>query len=183
MLQRIGGPYLIATQIGIVVVHDGYFYWTHRLLHLRQMFRLFHNTHHRSRAPTAFASYAFGPAESFIHATYVPLFAWCFPIHSMVLMFFMLHMMVRVALIHCGVELMPRWALDHPILEWLTTTTHHDLHHSRSRWNYGLYFTWWDRLMNTEHPEYVRDFGRHHDPDIKRQPILHNSLGIGRSSR
>lgn len=37
---------------------------------------------------------------------------------------------------------------------WWNTTTHHDLHHQRGRSNYGLYFTWWDRWMGTEHPDY-----------------------------
>ena len=45
-----------------------------------------------------------------------------------------------------------------PLLRYVTTTTHHDLHHSSGRYNYGLYFTWWDRWMGTEHPEYVRRF-------------------------
>ena len=36
--------------------------------------------------------------------------------------------------------------------------THHDLHHQGPRWNFGLYFTLWDRLMGTEHPDYVIRF-------------------------
>jgi len=43
-------------------------------------------------------------------------------------------------------------------LGWLTTATHHDLHHATFRWNYRLYFTWWDRLMRTEHPQYLEHF-------------------------
>ncbi len=42
--------------------------------------------------------------------------------------------------------------------DWLTTTTHHDLHHADRRWNFGLYFTFWDRLMGTEHPDYHARF-------------------------
>jgi sterol desaturase/sphingolipid hydroxylase (fatty acid hydroxylase superfamily) len=41
---------------------------------------------------------------------------------------------------------------------WITGVTHHDLHHQDARWNFGLYFTWWDRWMGTEHPEYVQRF-------------------------
>ena len=26
------------------------------------------------------------------------------------------------------------------------------------RWNFGLYFTFWDRLMGTEHPDYHARF-------------------------
>ena len=27
-----------------------------------------------------------------------------------------------------------------------------------SRYNYGLYFRWWDKMMGTEHPDYRRKF-------------------------
>jgi sterol desaturase/sphingolipid hydroxylase (fatty acid hydroxylase superfamily) len=64
------------------------------------------------------------------------------------------HMIVRNVLGHCGHELMPRWMIRSGWFDWLTTTTHHDLHHQFGRCNYGLYFTWWDRWMGTEHPEY-----------------------------
>ena len=52
-----------------------------------------------------------------------------------------------------------RGMADHAIFGLLTTTTHHDLHHSGGyRYNYGLYFTWWDRMMGTEHPRYRQVF-------------------------
>jgi sterol desaturase/sphingolipid hydroxylase (fatty acid hydroxylase superfamily) len=30
--------------------------------------------------------------------------------------------------------------------------------HAQGGWNYGLYFTWWDRWMGTEHPDYLARF-------------------------
>jgi len=35
-----------------IVLHDTYFYWTHRLMHHRRLFRWFHRTHHLSHNPT-----------------------------------------------------------------------------------------------------------------------------------
>ena len=35
----------------------------------------------------------------------------------------------RNAMGHAGYELFPRWWLASPLTRWLTTTTHHDLHH------------------------------------------------------
>jgi sterol desaturase/sphingolipid hydroxylase (fatty acid hydroxylase superfamily) len=40
----------------------------------------------------------------------------------------------------------------------MTTVTHHDLHHARAGTNYGLWFTWWDRMMGTEDPTYYARF-------------------------
>ena len=36
----------------MIVMHDTYFYWTHRLMHHRRLYRLFHHTHHLSTSPT-----------------------------------------------------------------------------------------------------------------------------------
>src|SRR5262249_7546610 len=59
---------------------------------------------------------------------------------------------------HSGYELFPSRADGRPLLDFMTTTTHHDLHHAQAGWNYGLYFTWWDRMMGTEHPDYYARF-------------------------
>jgi Delta7-sterol 5-desaturase len=61
---------------------------------------------------------------------------------------------VRNVMGHAGVELMPRALADSRWFGWINATTHHDLHHSSFHHNYGLYFTWWDRMMGTEHPAY-----------------------------
>ena len=61
---------------------------------------------------------------------------------------------------HAGVELHPAGMARSALLGWNTTTTHHDLHHQTVRYNFSLYFTWWDRLMRTEHPGYLQEFDR-----------------------
>ena len=72
---------------------------------------------------------------------------------------FLVHMIVRNVLGHSGYELLPR-SLAHSVAwGWSNSVTHHDLHHETFRWNYGLYFTWWDRLMGTEHPQYRERLG------------------------
>jgi len=56
------------------------------------------------------------------------------------------------------VELYPAGWVDNRWTRWWNTTTHHDLHHSSGNTNFGLYFTWWDRWMGTEHPRYREEF-------------------------
>jgi Delta7-sterol 5-desaturase len=47
-IESHGWGWFIAS-IGIaILVHDTWFYWTHRLMHHRQLFRLFHRVHHES---------------------------------------------------------------------------------------------------------------------------------------
>lgn len=47
-------------------------------------------------------------------------------------------------------------AVDQSLISDLLLRGHHDLHHAQAGWNYGLYFTWWDRLMGAEHPNITR---------------------------
>jgi sterol desaturase/sphingolipid hydroxylase (fatty acid hydroxylase superfamily) len=37
--------------------------------------------------------------------------------------------------------------------KWFIGATHHARHHKQYRYNFGLYFTFWDRLTNTEAPD------------------------------
>src|ERR1700733_12446997 len=50
--------------VAATVLHDAYFYLTHRLMHLRPFFKIFHAAHHRSLTPTPWAILAFQPLET-----------------------------------------------------------------------------------------------------------------------
>ena len=143
-----------------IVLHDAYFYWTHRLMHHPLLFDRFHRLHHESQSPSPWAAYAFGPLEAVIQALFLTILIFILPLHVTVIYLFMLHMIVRNVVGHSGFELFPRGVPAHAVLGVLTTNTHHDLHHSSKGFNYGLYFTWWDRLAGTEHPNYREVFDR-----------------------
>jgi sterol desaturase/sphingolipid hydroxylase (fatty acid hydroxylase superfamily) len=152
-----GPGYLALSVIGIIVAQDAYFYWTHRLMHHPRLYPYFHRTHHRSVTPTAFAAYAFDIGEALVLGLFTPLWLVVVPMHALGLFLFMAFMIVRNVMGHSGVELMPRWLADSRLFGWINANTHHDLHHSSFRYNYGLYFTWWDRWMGTEHPQYLAE--------------------------
>lgn len=144
----------------MIVAHDAWFYWTHRMIHDRRLFRAFHRRHHRSNSPSPFTAYSFDLGEAAINALFVPLWMLVVPTQWPVAGLFMLHQIVRNTLGHSGYELFPATRDGRPLLPWLTTVTHHDLHHAQAGWNYGLYFTWWDRLMGTENPRYLERFAQ-----------------------
>lgn len=144
----------------MVVAHDAYFYWTHRTMHHPRLYRIFHRVHHLSRTPTPWTAYSFALPEAVVQAAFLPIILLVFPTSIVVVFAFMSHMITRNVLGHAGIELFPQHWLQWPLLRLITTTTHHDLHHSEFRSNYGLYFTWWDRLLGTEHPEYRQRFAQ-----------------------
>ncbi len=139
---------------------DTYFYWTHRFMHHPKFYRFFHMTHHRSHNPTPFTAYSFAPPEAILVYLFVPIFFSIVPMHEIAFVSAMLIQIIRNGMAHCGYELFPRGWVKTPILGIFTTVTHHDLHHEKGNGNYAFYFTFWDRLMGTEHADYAERFDR-----------------------
>jgi Delta7-sterol 5-desaturase len=144
----------------MILWHDFYFYWTHRLLHRPWWLRHVHAVHHRSRNPSPWAAYAFHPLEAVINGLVTPLALCVAPLHGGVVLLFAIHQIVRNAHGHAAIETMPRGFARHWLWGRFTTTTHHHLHHETAQGNYGLWFTWWDRWCGTERPEYLARFDR-----------------------
>ena len=143
----------------LLVLHDAWFYWTHRLLHRPAWFKRWHRTHHKTVTPTPFAAYAFDWREALVQVAMPLAIGFVLPIPFLAFFAFLGIMIARNVLGHCGTELHPRGFADHWFWGNFTTTTHHDLHHSGGFGsNYGLYFTWWDRICGTEHPRYREIF-------------------------
>lgn len=154
-VDRYGWGWWWASLLLIIVAHDAWFYWTHRLLHDRRWFRLVHARHHASVHPTPWAAYSFHPVEAAIQAAFLPVYAALVPTHSAVVGLFLVHMILRNAMGHSGHELFPwRWRRS-KFLSWLTPVSHHHFHHAHNRGNFGLYFTWWDQWCGTEDPDYL----------------------------
>src|SRR5262245_9749225 len=153
-----GWPWFLISIGVIILIHDAYFYWTHRLMHQPRLFRLFHRTHHRSLSPSPWAAYAFSPWEAFVQAGIAPLVVFTLPIHPLAFSIFMLWQISFNVLGHCGYELFPSWFLRSPLGLLLNTATHHAQHHETNRANFSLYFNFWDRLMGTNHPRYRERF-------------------------
>jgi Delta7-sterol 5-desaturase len=147
-IDTYGHAYLGVSFMLALIIHDAYFYWTHRLLHLRP-FRRFHGVHHQSTTPTAWALIAFHPVEAVIQAGIYPILLFLLPMHVGVLTAFMLYSAVFAAVIHCGHDLGGRGPI-------LFSARQHDSHHAQGYGNYGLYFSFWDRLMGTTASETER---------------------------
>lgn len=153
------GPVWFWVSIGCtIILHDTYFYWTHRLMHHPRLFKWFHRVHHLSHNPSPWASYAFSPLEAFVQAGIFPLTVFLIPIHPLAFGIFMIWQIVFNVAGHTGYEFHPKWLMDSWLGRILNTPTNHAMHHEKIRGNYGLYFNVWDRLMGTNHPEYEDRF-------------------------
>ena len=163
-IERFGWTWFVASIFVVILIHDAYFYWTHRLMHHPRLFRLFHRTHHLSTNPSPWAAYAFSPWEAFVQAGIAPLTIFTIPLHPLAFSLFMLWQISFNVLGHCGYELFPKWFVRSPLGRILNTATHHAQHHETNRANFGLYFNFWDRLLGTNHARYAERFAEVVDP-------------------
>jgi Delta7-sterol 5-desaturase len=145
----------------IILGHDAYFYWTHRAMHTKWLFKTFHRHHHRSVTPTPWTAYSFSIPEAITNALFMAVWLTLVPTPGIVGLAFLTFQIIRNVTAHAGLELHPRWWLSTPLTSWINTTTHHDLHHGGAfTYNYGTWFTFWDKMMGTEHPDYNATFDR-----------------------
>lgn len=148
-IDEFGLPYFFLSIAIMVILHDAYFYWTHRLLHLPGIYSLVHKTHHRSVNPTPWAAFAFHPLEAFVAAGIIPLIVLTIPCHPAALLVFLNYMTLISVMGHLGYEIFPGRLIKSRLGKWHNTATNHNLHHQVFKGNYGLYFTFWDRVMGT----------------------------------
>ncbi len=142
----------------LLLIHDTYFYWAHRLMHHPRLFKTFHLLHHKSTNPTPWTSFAFHPLEAVVEVAVVAVFLFTIPITKFHLFFFFLFMMLYNVYGHLGWELYPKNFQRTAIGKWINTSVNHNQHHQYFKGNYGLYFLWWDRWMKTIRPDYDEQF-------------------------
>jgi len=150
--------------------HDTWFYWSHKLLHTRWMMRNVHYMHHQSTNPSAFTGYSFHWIEACLVFSVAVAEIFIFPIPFAVQRIYELWMIAIHLGGHCGYEIAPHAPHLAQVLGLVVTKVlgvgteclsgilnnveHHDMHHQHPKYHLSLYFTHWDFLMGTIHPDY-----------------------------
>lgn len=153
-----GWAYFVFSIVLMIVLHDTWFYWTHRLMHHPKLYKYIHKVHHQSTDPSPFAAFSFHPLEALVEAGAYIIFSFLFPVHLMALIGWQLLQMLLNVIGHLGYEIYPNGFNTHWLFKFKTPSTHHNLHHSHFSGNYGLYFTWWDKWCKTEFKDYHQKF-------------------------
>jgi Delta7-sterol 5-desaturase len=159
--QQYGLWYLGVSYGGVLVLQDAYFYFTHRLFHHPFFFRWSHQGHHRSRYPTPWTSFAFDPLEAIVQSFFLIGIVFVIPLHFITLIAVLTTMTVWALVNHLGIERLPLSFPHHWMGRWFIGPAHHSIHHLKYTLHYGLYFTFWDKLLGTQDPNYGRKFGVH----------------------
>lgn len=155
--QQYGLWYLGASYGLVLVLQDTYFYFTHRWFHHPKLFRWVHQGHHRSRYPTPWTSFAFDPLEAIGQSLFLGGVVWFMPLHFITLIAVLTTMTVWAVLTHLGLDRLPALFPHHWLGQWVIGPAHHSIHHRKYTMHFGLYFTFWDRLLGTQDSDYEQE--------------------------
>ncbi len=141
----------------LLFMDDTWFYWSHRLLHHPKIYKYVHSVHHKSIDVTPYTSLSFHPVEAFIATFWILPFSFVFPMYLPALGILQLYGLYDNIKSHLGYEFFPT-KFNKSWLRFLSTSTYHNMHHSKFNGNYGVHFRFWDKLMGTEFKEYEQEY-------------------------
>lgn len=157
--QQYGLWYLGISYGAVLVLQDTYFYFTHRLFHHPSLFRWLHQGHHLSRCPTPWTSFAFDSPEAIVQSLFLVGIVFVLPLHFITLLAVLTTMTIWAVLNHLGIDRLPLSFPHHWLGRWFIGPAHHSIHHLKYTVHYGLYFTFWDKLLGTQDPDYEKKLG------------------------
>lgn len=142
--------YLPVSLLLILLCHETYYYWLHRAMHVPKIYRIVHKVHHQSLTPTPWTAFSFHPWESLLEALIVPVLLVLIPVNIYVLLLYLMFMTFSSVINHLDIEIYPEFFRKSAFGKLWIDATHHHFHHEEFNTNYGLYFTFWDKLMGTQ---------------------------------
>jgi len=150
--------YLPVSLVIFMLLHETYYYWLHRWMHNPVVFKIVHKVHHDSNITSPFTAFSFHPAEGLLQAIFLPIMLMILPMHYYVIIVLLALMTFSSVINHLDIEIYPKKFHKNILGKWLIGATHHSLHHKQFKYNYGLYFTFWDKIKKTESPLFERLF-------------------------
>ena len=153
-LDLYGYWYLPVSLIVFMLLHETYYYWIHRWMHIPRIYKIVHKVHHDSKIASPFTAFSFHPLEGLLQAIFLPIMLMLLPMHYYVIILQLTIMTFSSVINHLDIEIYPA-PLKNSFSKWVIGATHHSLHHKQFKYNYGLYFTFWDKIEKTESPEFA----------------------------
>ncbi|PTM11346.1 MAG: sterol desaturase family protein [Bacteroidetes bacterium] len=150
--------YSVLSVLIVLIIQDTFYYWLHRWMHLPKVYKWVHKDHHMSLQTSAFSSFSFHPLESLLQAIVLPLLVLWLPLHIWIILAILIFMTFSTTINHGAVEIYSAKWVRFWLVKWLIGASHHDDHHKKFNYNYGLYFTFWDAWMGTETPDFKERF-------------------------
>lgn len=140
--------------IFLIICDDFFFYWSHRILHTKQIYPYIHKHHHKYTNVIGIAAENTHPIEF--------LLGNIFPTHSGVLILgnrihlytnilWIIIRIIKTTESHCGYDF--SWS-PFSRIPFFCSSDFHNFHHLKYKGNYGSFLIIWDTLCGTVNNEY-----------------------------
>eukprot|EP01117_Protostelium_nocturnum_P000302 TRINITY_DN10369_c0_g1_i2.p1 TRINITY_DN10369_c0_g1~~TRINITY_DN10369_c0_g1_i2.p1 ORF type:complete len:269 (-),score=62.09 TRINITY_DN10369_c0_g1_i2:88-894(-) len=139
---------VVSSIIAFMLFVDTTFYWSHRLLHHRLIYKYIHKQHHEYKTSIGIAAEYANPIETIISNTF-PTIGCCMFMGShlgLALFWFALREWETLEA-HSGYYF--PYSFWH-LLPFQSGSERHDYHHSANVGNFGAFFTFWDWICGTD---------------------------------
>lgn len=142
-LARLSLDMMFST-VCFLIFTDSLIYWIHRGLHHRSVYKHLHKVHHTWKVPTPYASHAFHAVDGFLQSLPYHLYPFFFPLNKYVYLALFVFVNIWTVSIHDGDYRVP--AILKP---FVNGSAHHTDHHLFYNYNYGQFFTFWDKFAGS----------------------------------
>ena len=151
-LQDIG--WMALQLVAMVLIHDTYFYWCHRLLHTKPFWKI-HGIHHQAKSPTLLSSHVVHYVETFINYSFVVWFALGMGllfgrIYYLPVMVFSVFTIAWNIYGHGRKNVFSEKVTKSRIGRHIVWPSYHLEHHQKGHGNFEFFFTFWDELCGTK---------------------------------
>ena len=136
-----GWLFVLFSMFTFLMFTDCLIYWIHRGLHNPLVYARLHKAHHKWKIPSPFASHAFHPIDGFLQSLPYHIYPFLFPLNKILYIILFVFVNMWTVSIHDGDYRVP------DILKpFINGSAHHTDHHLFYNYNYGQFFTLWDRI-------------------------------------
>eukprot|EP00128_Syssomonas_multiformis_P008064 Colp12_sorted_trinity150504_noHs@29580 len=138
----------LAQVLTLFALEDTFFYWAHRLLHWRVIYKYIHKQHHEFKVNVGIGAEYANPIEAVV-SNVIPTFggAMLLGAHNIVFWTFFICRMAETVDSHSGYD------LPYPLgfLNFIRGgSDRHDFHHSKNVGSYGSFTKFWDYVCGTD---------------------------------
>jgi lathosterol oxidase len=138
--------FMLLSIASFLMFTDCLIYWIHRGLHHRLLYKYLHKPHHKWKVPTPYASHSFHPIDGFLQSVPYHIYPFLFPLHKLTYLGLFIFVNVWTVSIHDGDYRVPQL-----LQPFVNGSAHHTDHHLLYKYNYGQFFTLWDRIGGSFH--------------------------------
>lgn len=133
--------FILTSVVTFILFTDMCIYWIHRFLHHRSIYKYIHKDHHRWKVPTPYASHAFHPLDGFLQSCPYHIYPFLFPLHKYTYLALFVFVNIWTVSIHDA-----NYKVPDVLKPVVNGSAHHTDHHLFYNYNYGQFFTLWDRI-------------------------------------